>query len=112
MNANQSVTHANRSADLEPRAFQERGGAREPSAPHLGKLMVVVIVILAIGVAAGLMPRLHKKAAVVNETRELATLSVNVVSPLPAKAAPPLVLSGELKAASEAIIYPRTSGYV
>ncbi|MDB6174068.1 MAG: efflux transporter periplasmic adaptor subunit [Chthoniobacteraceae bacterium] len=120
MNAstNDFVTHANRGdgrdekSAHDPTVSHNRRDTREPSPPHLGKLMAGVVVILAIGVGAGLMPRLHKKALVVNDTRELATLSVSVVNPTPAKAAPPLLLSGELKAMAEAVIYARTSGYV
>ena len=47
-----------------------------------------------------------------NETRELAVPTVDVTSPEPAKAAPPLLFSGEVKALSEAAIYARANGYV
>jgi RND family efflux transporter MFP subunit len=39
-------------------------------------------------------------------------LTVDVASPAPAPAAPPIVLSGEVKALAEAAIYARANGYV
>jgi RND family efflux transporter MFP subunit len=71
-----------------------------------------VLVVLAVGVVAGLLPRLHKRAQVVAETRELSVPTVTIVSPVAAKAPPPLVLSGELKPLIDAPIYARATGYV
>jgi RND family efflux transporter MFP subunit len=73
---------------------------------------VVTIVLFCGAFALGLIPRLRQRAAVHSDTRELAVPTVNVAAPAPAKAGPPLVLSGELRPLIEAPIYARASGYV
>ena len=84
----------------------------EPSGPRSGKLGRIALIVVAVAFVIGLFPRLRQRAAVRNETRELAVPTVDVTAPAPAKAAPPLQFSGEVKALSEAAIYARASGYV
>ncbi len=85
---------------------------REQRKLRLGRLLFVVLLLLAGGVVAGMLPRLHKRAETIAETQELAVPSVNITSPAPGKAPPPLQLSGELKPLTEAPIYARATGYV
>jgi RND family efflux transporter MFP subunit len=87
-------------------------GGPQPAAPRLGGLVFAAVILAAGAFALGYFPRSRERAVVKNETRELAMLTVDVTSPAPAPAAPPLVLSGEVKALTEAAIYARANGYV
>jgi RND family efflux transporter MFP subunit len=83
-----------------------------PSGPRLGGLTLIALILAAGAFALGYFPRSREHAVVKNETRDLAMLTVEVTSPAPAKAAPPLIFSGEVRALSEAAIYARANGYV
>ncbi|MCX6892849.1 MAG: efflux RND transporter periplasmic adaptor subunit [Verrucomicrobia bacterium] len=73
---------------------------------------LVAAALVAIGAAAGLVPRwLHRNVLRV-ETRDLAIQTVSIVTPVPGKAAAGLTLPAEIKALVEAPIYARTSGYL
>lgn len=78
----------------------------------LGRITVVAVVLVALAAAAGILPRWRTRAALVNETRELAIPTVIVTSPTPAKAGAPLPLSAEVRPLLEAPIYARASGYL
>jgi RND family efflux transporter MFP subunit len=80
--------------------------------PRFGQLLLIVAVVFGIALIVGLVPRLRDRAQVAADTRELSMPTVAVTTPAPAKAAAPLVLSGELKAVIEASIYARANGYV
>jgi membrane fusion protein (multidrug efflux system) len=80
--------------------------------PRFGRLLFIVLVLAAAGLATGYLPRAKARAATVQESKELSVLSVTVIKPAPAKAAAPLTLSGELKPRAEAAIYARANGYV
>jgi len=95
-----------------PQTPRTREPVSETRPPRLGRLFFVILVLLAIGVAVGILPRLRQHAAVVAETHELAIPTVNLVNPAPGKAPPPLQLSGELKPLIDAPIYARATGYV
>ena len=86
--------------------------AKTAPALRLDRLLLVVLAVLGVGFVVGLVPRMLKRAAVKKETRELSVQTVNVIFPVPASAAAPLSLSGELKPQTEAPIYARVSGYV
>lgn len=80
--------------------------------PRIGRVIVISLLLIGAAFAFGLMPRLKQRAEVHADTRELALPTVNTVAPAPAKAGPPLVLSGELRPLTEAPIYARANGYV
>ena len=84
----------------------------KPSGPRLGGLFFIALLFAAGAFALGFFPRSRERAVVKNETRELALMTVDVTSPAPAPAAPPLLFSGEVRALSEAAIYARANGYV
>ena len=84
----------------------------KPSGPRLGGLFFAALILAAGAFALGYFPRSRERAVVKSETRELAVPTVDVTSPEPAKAPPPLLFSGEVKALSEAAIYARANGYV
>lgn len=83
-----------------------------PNPPRLGRLLVTALVVLAVALVFGLIPRLRERHVVASDTKELIQPSVIVVSPTPAKAGSPLVLSGELKPVNEASIHARVNGYI
>jgi RND family efflux transporter MFP subunit len=96
------------------RATPSRTPPRRPR-PGRGRLTALLaVVLLALGAAflLGLLPRLHRRARVAEESKQLAIPSVILISPAPSKAAAPLVLSGELRAEVETPIYARSTGYV
>ena len=88
------------------------GHGPEPPGPNVRRLVRIALIVVAVAFVIGLLPRLKQRAAVKSETRELAVPTVDVTSPAPAKAAAPLLFSGEVKPLSEAAIYARASGYV
>ena len=80
--------------------------------PRVGRLIFIVAILLLAGFVAGLLPRLRERHIVAQDTKDLAQPNVAVVSPAPAIAGSPLVLSGELKPITEASIHARVNGYV
>jgi membrane fusion protein (multidrug efflux system) len=109
----------NPSGTTEPAAMPPAGepaaSTSEAAATASTKLRhaaIVAAVLIVLATVAGLVPRwLHRKALRA-ETRELAIQTVNLVSPVPGKAAAGLILPAEAKALVEAPIYARTTGYV
>ncbi len=95
----------------EPHRFQP---VTEPptNPPRARRLLVITAIILVAGLVLGFVPRLRERHAVAADMRELTEPTVAVVSPSPANASAPLVLSGELKPVSEASINARVNGYV
>jgi RND family efflux transporter MFP subunit len=110
--------------DREPAAQPHDSGAPQPQPhrsvsespktkpPRAGRLIVIVALLLAAAFVIGLLPRLREHHIVVQDTKDLAQPNVAVVSPAPAIAGSPLVLSGELKPITEASIHARVNGYV
>jgi RND family efflux transporter MFP subunit len=74
-------------------------------------LVAVAAGLVAIVFAVAL-PRMHARAAVDRETRELAVRTVSVVRPKHGEASHELVLPAEVRPLSDAPIYARTSGYL
>lgn len=75
-------------------------------------MLGVVIVILMIGLAAGLWPLWTKRRSLAQETKELSVTTVAVVSPAPGKSGLGVPLPAEVQAIVEAPIYARASGYL
>ena len=73
---------------------------------------LIVLVIIAVVVAAGIIPRLRSRQALREETERSA--QPEVVVALPQRAAPSeeLVLPGNIQAFTDAPIYARTNGYL
>ena len=86
--------------------------AAASSGAKLRHAAIVAAVLIVIGAAAGVIPRLLHRNALRTETRALALQTVSVVSPIPGKNAAGLTLPAEAKALVEAPIYARTSGYL
>lgn len=101
---------------IEPADSPAPAGTVDPIAPasgaRVGRFVVISLLLACAAFAFGLVPRVKQRAEVQADTRELALPTVSTVAPAPAKAAPPLVLSGELRPLTEAPIYARANGYV
>jgi RND family efflux transporter MFP subunit len=78
----------------------------------LGRIGLVAVVLIVAAFVAGLIPRLRVRQTTIQETRELATPTVTVVSAAPGQAAAAIPLPAEVKAFVEASIYARASGYL
>ncbi|HZM01485.1 MAG TPA: efflux RND transporter periplasmic adaptor subunit [Candidatus Saccharimonadales bacterium] len=86
----------------------------EPPAPppRLGRWMLLAVVIVATGLAAGLIPRWRSRAALKSDTEELSIPTVNVVRAAPGKKLSGMLLPAEVRPYVEAPIYARASGYI
>ena len=74
--------------------------------------LVVVLVIVAAVVIAGIVPRLKARAALKTETYDLALPNVNVMHPAHGAPQTEIVLPGNMQAFIDAPIYARTNGYL
>ncbi len=72
----------------------------------------VVVVLIAFGVIAGLIPRWSQHAELGAETVELSIPTVSVVSPKPGQSGSGLSLPAEIRPWVEAPIYARANGYL
>jgi len=74
--------------------------------------IVLFLVIVAAIVIAGIIPRLHTRAQVNEETRRLAVPDVAVVNPRQVAPAEEVILPANIEAYTDAPIYARTNGYL
>jgi membrane fusion protein (multidrug efflux system) len=94
--------HTEPSLDRDPRKKE----------PRFGRWIAVTLLIVVIGLVAGIIPRLHARHQLASEMRELAISTVNVVSPSQQKATSLLTLPAEIKPRMEAPIFARANGYL
>jgi RND family efflux transporter MFP subunit len=80
--------------------------------PRLGRVTVVIIGLIVIGLLAGFIPRWKQRSNVVAATADLSIPSVTVVSPSPSVAVAGLTLPAEVRPLLEAPIFARANGYV
>jgi len=71
-----------------------------------------VVVLIVMGVIAGLVPRWRQNTELGAETRELSVPTVTVVSPKPGQSGSGMPLPAEIKPWVEAPIYARANGYL
>src|SRR5215469_4171598 len=74
--------------------------------------VVIALLIIAVVVIAGILPRRRARAELKSETRELAIPSVAVVHPVPGAPQTQIILPGNVQAYSDSPIYARTNGYL
>jgi RND family efflux transporter MFP subunit len=86
--------------------------APPPRKPRFGRWIAVTLLLFAIGLVAGVLPRLHARHQLAAEMRDLSISTVNVVSPANEKATSLLTLPAEIKAEMEAPIFARANGYL
>jgi RND family efflux transporter MFP subunit len=80
---------------------------------RLSKLAIVIfLVVVAILVVAGILPRLHTRAEVRSETEQMAVPYVAVVQPTRQNASDEIVLPANIQAYTDSPIYARTDGYL
>jgi RND family efflux transporter MFP subunit len=94
-----------------PRSAQHPpdGGSRTG---HGVLIAILALIIVALVVVAGIVPRLRAKAALKIETRDLAIPNVSVIHPKQGAPHQELVLPGNIRAFTDAPIYARTNGYL
>jgi RND family efflux transporter MFP subunit len=97
-----------------PTATPPPTAAPQPATPpvKLGPIFIVAIVLIVIGLAVGLIPRLLAKRSLAKETAANSVQSVAVVSPTPGKTDMGVPLPAEVQAFVEAPIYARANGYL
>ena len=89
---------------------KESGAAPKAAAPvRLRRVLVVAIVIILIGLAAGLIPRWFTRRALAQETQELAVTTVAVVSPSPGQSDFGVPLPAEIWLMPSSSVARRTS---
>jgi RND family efflux transporter MFP subunit len=92
-------------------APSDRAEARSPQL-KLGRWAGLVLVLIAIGLAAGLIPRWLHRRTLQEDTLQLSIPTVNFVMPAPGLALAGMLLPAEVRPYVEAPIYARASGYV
>jgi RND family efflux transporter MFP subunit len=97
----------------------ERPGYHEPAPPPHATprrvrpiTIVLFLCIVAAVVIAGIIPRLHTRAEVRDETSRMAIPNVAVVVPQRSAPSDELILPAKIQAYTDAPIYARTNGYV
>jgi RND family efflux transporter MFP subunit len=93
------------------RALSGAGSTNVPTI-KLGRVASLGVLIILAAALAGIIPRLHRRAVLRQETADLAVPNVVVVSPTPGKASAGLALPAEVRPWIEAPIYARASGYL
>ena len=100
---------------MEPETSHAAGSAAANSRPRRGRFtlwLVAFFVLIAVVVAAGIIPRLNSRAALRTETSQLATPSVSVVRPTLGQPSLEIVLPATIQPWTDAPIYARTNGYL
>lgn len=91
--------------NLQPNA----GRASQGRGKWVAVLAVLVVVLV---VVAGIVPRLKARAALRQETRDLAIPTVNTIHPRRGEPSQEIVLPGNMQAFNDSPIYARTNGYL
>ncbi|MDR3741657.1 MAG: efflux RND transporter periplasmic adaptor subunit [Terracidiphilus sp.] len=98
-----------------PQSVQDHESAPEHAtiSPRKGLVAGIVLLVAAAALAiAGILPRIHARAALDEHTKALAAPTVIALEPKPGAAVDTLVLPGNVSAYTDAPIYARTSGYL
>jgi RND family efflux transporter MFP subunit len=79
---------------------------------RLGLICVVLVVLIAIGLVAGFLPRMHQKDEAQKDMTDLAETSVALISPEPGKKEDGLILPAEVSPILQSSIFARVDGYL
>jgi RND family efflux transporter MFP subunit len=90
----------------------QNSAAGGPRSGHGVLVAILVLIIVAGIVIAGVVPRLRAKAALKTETHDLAIPNVSVIQPKQGAPHQELILPGNMQAFTDAPIYARTNGYL
>lgn len=75
-------------------------------------ILIVLLIVAVVVAIVGIIPRLHARAALCQETDNLAVPQVAVTTPQMGEPMQEVVLPGTIQAYADAPIYARTNGYV
>ena len=89
-----------------------RPAPNAPTSGHGALIAIVIFIVVAAIVIAGVVPRLRAKAALKVETDNLAVPSVQIIHPKRGSPQQEIVLPGNMQAFIDAPIYARTNGYL
>jgi RND family efflux transporter MFP subunit len=87
-------------------------GRRRSESGRAGLTVLIVLVVAAAIVVAGVLPRMRAKAELRTTTNELAIPSVTVLHPKMGAPETEIVLPGNIQAFADSPIYARTNGYL
>ncbi|HXO88924.1 MAG TPA: efflux RND transporter periplasmic adaptor subunit [Candidatus Acidoferrales bacterium] len=87
-------------------------GAQQPATRRTGLWIILALLVIAAIVVAGLLPRLHARAALKDRTNDLAVPTVNVMHPKLGAPQTEIILPGNIQAFTDSPIYARTNGYL
>lgn len=102
-------------SDLPEKQAQAGSGLAGPhptGSKHGLLIGLLVLVIVALVVATGILPRLKARAALKTETIDLAIPTVTVLHPKQGAPHQELILPGNMQAFTDSPIYARTNGYL
>jgi RND family efflux transporter MFP subunit len=96
-----------------PQAAERRPDAAPPPDSRHGVVITILVMIIVAGiVVAGVVPRLRARAALRTETHEQAVPTVVVIHPKRGAPQQEIVLPGDMQPFTDAPIYARTTGYL
>jgi RND family efflux transporter MFP subunit len=101
--------------DPDQNLIAERAPSHGPTTPRrrLSKFAIVIfLVVVAVVVIAGILPRLHTRAEVRSETQQMSVPYVAVVHPERQSSTDEVVLPANIQAYTDSPIYARTDGYL
>src|ERR1700683_1652576 len=87
-------------------------GAEQPATRRTGLWIILALLVIGAIVVAGVLPRLHARAALKDRTNDLAVPTVNVMHPKLGAPQTEIVLPGNIQAFTDSPIYARTNGYL
>lgn len=97
--------------NLTRRSPSPGGGESRPKKRSWLSAIIILVVVAGI-VVAGIIPRIRAKAALKTETRELAVPAVSVIHPQRGAPSQEIILPGNMQAFIDSPIYARTNGYL
>jgi len=90
----------------------QSSAAGQPRPRRTGLAVIVALLIVALVVVAGVIPRWKARAALKNTTNELAVPTVSVIRPKVGAPQTEIILPGNIQAFTDSPIYARTNGYL
>ncbi len=87
----------------------------EPTRQAIRRTVMIVVVLLLVAIVVaitGILPRMHARAALRQQTDSMAAPQVAVITPQMGQPMQEVLLPGTIQAYSDAPIYARTNGYV
>lgn len=90
----------------------ENGMSRKPSRMRSAFTVLIVLIIVAIVVASGIIPRVRAQKALRQQTKLSAEPEIAVTKPQRAAPSEEVILPGNIQAFIDAPIYARTNGYL